>query len=87
MRDKKDRYNETVTTETKEEVKVTKSFTPYKVEATIPKLRVREAPNSEAEEIDTISLGQSVTIVDEVRGWGKTKFGNGWVNLKYARRV
>ena len=67
-----------------EEVKAT--FHPYKAEATIPKLRVREAPNSEAESIDTVSQGQSVTIVEEKDGWGKTKY-SGWVNLKYTRRV
>lgn len=59
----------------------------YKVEVTIPKLRVREQPNSEAESIDAISKGQSVTIVEEQNGWGRTKFGNGWVNLKFTRRV
>ena len=69
------------------EKEVRDSFHEFKAEATIPKLRVREAPNSEAETIDTISQGQSVTIVQEKDGWGKTKFGNGWVNLKYARRV
>ena len=62
-------------------------FQEYKAEATIPKLRVREAPNSEAESIDTISQGQSVTIVEERNGWGKTKYGKGWVNLKYTRRA
>jgi len=62
-------------------------FQEYKAEATIPKLRVREAPNSEAESIDTISQGQSVTIVEEKDGWGKTKYGKGWVNLKYTRRA
>ena len=69
------------------EKEVRDSFHEFKAEATIPKLRVREAPNSEAETIDTISQGQSVTIVREKDGWGKTKFGNGWVNLKYTRRV
>ena len=69
------------------EKEVRDSFHEFKAEATIPKLRVREAPNSEAETIDTISQGQSVTIVREKDGWGKTKFGKGWVNLKYTRRV
>lgn len=69
------------------EKEVRDSFQEYKAEATIPKLRVREAPNSEAESIDTISQGQSVTIVEEKDGWGKTKYGKGWVNLKYTRRA
>lgn len=69
------------------EKEVKDSFHEYKAEATIPKLRVREAPNSEAESIDTISQGQSVTIVEEKNGWGKTKYGKGWVNLKYTRRA
>jgi len=66
---------------------VAKQFHEYKAEATIPKLQVREQPDSKAESIDTISLGQSVTIVEEKNGWGKTKYGKGWVNLKYTRRA
>lgn len=95
MREKKDRYADPVENkveefrkqkieETKEEAK--NVFIPYKVESTIPKLRVREAPNVDAEEMDYVTRGQSVTIVEEKDGWGKTKF-SGWVNLKYARRV
>ena len=99
MRDKKYRLVKPVNVETDEEMekfeekvkenfrKPTPDFQEYKVEATIPKLRVREAPNVDAEEIDAITKGQTVTIVDEKDGWGKTKFGKGWVNLKYARRV
>ena len=59
----------------------------YKVEVTIPKIQVREAPNSTAESIDVVSKGQTITIVGEKDGWGKTKYGKGWVNLKYTRRV
>ena len=69
------------------EKEVKESFHEFKAEATIPKLRVREAPSSDAEEIDSISKGQSVTIVKVKGDWGKTKFGDGWVNLKYTRRV
>lgn len=58
----------------------------YKVRSTIPKLRIRTAPDSTAEALDSISIGQSVTIVEEKNGWGKTKF-SGWVNLKYTERV
>lgn len=58
----------------------------YKVRSTIPKLRIRTAPYSTAEALDSISIGQSVTIVEEKNGWGKTKF-SGWVNLKYTERV
>ena len=95
MREKKDRYADPVenkveefrkqkSEETKEKAK--DIFIPYKVESTIPKLRVHEAPNVDAEEMDYVTRGQSVTIVEEKDGWGKTKF-SGWVNLKYARRV
>lgn len=66
--------------------KVKESFHEYQVESTIPKLNVREAPNAESEPIDSIALGQKVTIVGQEREWGKTKF-SGWVNLKYTRRV
>lgn len=80
-----DEFEQMAIAEKEEEVK--QSFHEYKAEATIPKLQVREEPNSEAESIDTISFGQSVTIVEEKDGWGKTKYGKGWVNLKYTRRV
>lgn len=84
---KKDRYTEPVVEETKkEEVKVTKpAFVERKVISNIPKLNIRVKPDSTSEPIDAISFGQSVTIVDEKDGWGKLKFIDGWVNLKYTR--
>ena len=89
---KKDRYVEQPTKSVAEEEigtfakKVQESFHAYQVESTIPKLNVREAPSVDAEAIDSIALGQRVTIVGQEREWGKTKF-SGWVNLKYTRRV
>ena len=61
------------------------TFVEHKVVVTIPKLNVREAPSPEAESLDTISFGQSVTIVEEKNGFVKTKYGNGWINLQYTR--
>lgn len=63
------------------------SFEEHKVRSTIPKLRIRVAPDSTAEAIDAISIGQSATIVAEKDGWGKLKFIDGWINLKYTERV
>ena len=59
-------------------------FVEHKLRSTIPKLRIRTAPDSTAEAIDSISIGQSATIVEEKNGWGKLKFIDGWINLKYT---
>ena len=85
---KKDRYTEPVVEAEKEpEVKkeTKTAFVEHKVIITIPKLNIRVKPDSTSEPIDAISLGQSVTIVEEKDGWGKLKFIDGWINLKYTR--
>lgn len=62
-------------------------FEEHKVRVTIPKLCIRVAPDSTAESIDSIAFGQSATIITEKDGWGKLKFIDGWINLKYTERV
>lgn len=88
MKDRKDAYTEKPAKSIAEEEigTIKKTIEPFQVESTIPKLNVREAPSVDAEAIDSIALGQRVTIVGQQREWGKTKF-SGWVNLKYTRRV
>lgn len=77
--------------EIKEELnKVTieaKSVEPFTVWVKIPKLNIRVSPAVDAETIDSINQGQSVTIVAEQNGWGKLKYIDGWINLKYTERV
>ena len=92
---KRDRYTPKVedekvenTIEVVERPKVKKEvFVEHQVRSTIPKLNIRIAPTPEAEAIDSISKGQAVTIIAEQDGWGRLKFLNGWVNLKYTERA
>ena len=96
---RKDRYEETTNkikgvdaevTVVVEEVKpqtITPRFVERKVSVTIPKLNVRYQPSVDSESFDTISRGQTVTISAEKDGWGKLKFIDGWINLKYTRNA
>mgnify|MGYP002522473138 CR=1 FL=1 len=91
MKDRKERYTEKPIENVVEVVLEPKKkevpFEEHKVRSTIPKLRIRVAPDSTAEAIDSISIGQSATIIAEKDGWGKLKFIDGWINLKYTERV
>ena len=88
---KKDRYTESKVEEpiVEEEVETVKksAFVEKKVRSTIPKLNIRVSPDSTSEAIDSISQGQYATIIDEKNGWGKLKFIDGWINLKYTEEV
>ena len=64
-----------------------KSVEPFTVWVKIPKLNIRVSPAVDAETIDSINQGQSVTIVAEQNGWGKLKYIDGWINLKYTERT
>ncbi len=88
MKDKREKISdiEEVAVDSTPYVPAKPKFEEYKAVSTIPKLKIREEPNVESEAIDSIALGQSVTIVEEKDGWGKTKF-SGWVNLKFTRRA
>lgn len=76
------------TIEVVEQPKVEKPvFEEHQVRSTIPKLNIRIAPTPEAEAIDSISQGQAVTIIQEANGWGRLKYINGYINLKYTERA
>ena len=70
-----------------ESKKETVKVEPFTVWVKIPKLNIRVAPAVDAETIDSINQGQSVTIVAEQNGWGKLKYIDGWINLKYTERT
>ena len=55
----------------------------YKVKITHPALRVRRAPNIQAEVIDVIRDEGIYEILDEVNGWGKID-ENKWIMLSYT---
>jgi len=71
--------------EIKEEIKPEKDFL-YKVKVTHPSLRMRRAPNTQAEVYDLITDQGIYEIVDEVNGWGKLK-NDCWIMLSYTQIV
>lgn len=71
--------------EIKEEPKPEKDFL-YRVKVTHPSLRMRRAPNTQAEVYDLITDQGIYEIVDEVSGWGKLKNGC-WIMLSYTQIV
>ncbi len=58
----------------------------YKVKVTHPSLRMRRAPNTQAEVYDLITDQGIYEIVDEVNGWGKLENGC-WIMLSYTEIV
>lgn len=58
----------------------------YKVKVTHPSLRMRRAPNTQAEVYDLITDQGIYEIVDEVNGWGQLKNGC-WIMLSYTEIV
>lgn len=60
--------------------------TTYKVKVTHPSLRIRRAPNLQAEIVDFITDKGEYTILDEVNGWGKID-ENKWIMLSYTQII
>ena len=58
----------------------------YKVKVTHPSLRMRLAPNTQAEVYGLIIDQGIYEIVDEVNGWGKLENGC-WIMLSYTEIV
>lgn len=58
----------------------------YKVRVTHPSLRMRYAPNTQAEVYDLITDQGIYTITDEVNGWGQLENGY-WIMLSYTEIV
>ena len=58
----------------------------YKVKVTHPSLRMRRAPNTQAEVYDLITDQGIYTIIDEVNGWGQLENGY-WIMLSYTEIV
>ena len=55
----------------------------YKVKITHPALRIRRAPNIQAEVVDVIRDEGIYEILDEANGWGKID-ENKWIMLSYT---
>jgi len=70
-----------VTEVTVEEPVVDKS---YKVKVMHPSLRIRHAPNTQAEVVGLITDQGIYTIFDEVNGWGMIG-ENKWIMLSYTQ--
>lgn len=59
---------------------------PFIVQITASSLNVRKGPGTSYAVAQTVSKGQSFTIVQQQGGWGKLKSGAGWISLKYTAR-
>lgn len=59
---------------------------PFIVQITASSLNVRRGPGTNYAVAQTVSKGQSFTIVQQQGGWGKLKSGAGWISLKYTAR-
>ena len=58
----------------------------YKVKVISPSLRMRYAPNTQAEVYGLITDQGIYTITDEVNGWGQLENGY-WIMLSYTKIV
>lgn len=58
----------------------------YKVKVTHPALRIRRAPNTQAEVVDVIRDEGIYEILDEANGWGMID-ENKWIMLSYTEIV
>ena len=56
----------------------------YKVKVLHPSLRIRRAPNTQAEVVGLITDQGIYTILDEVNGWGMID-ENKWIMLSYTQ--
>lgn len=56
----------------------------YKVKVMHPSLRIRRAPNTQAEVVGLITDQGIYTILDEVNGWGMIG-ENKWIMLSYTQ--
>ena len=56
----------------------------YKVKVIHPSLRIRRAPNTQAEVVGLITDQGIYTILDEVNGWGMID-ENKWIMLSYTQ--
>lgn len=59
---------------------------PFIVQITASSLNVRKGPGTSYAVAQTVSKGQSFTIVQQQGGWGKLKSGAGWISLKHTAR-
>lgn len=58
----------------------------YVVKITATTLNVRAKADSTSSVVTTVKKGEKYTIVEESKGFGKLKSGNGWISLKYTEK-
>lgn len=59
---------------------------PFIVQITASSLNVRKGPGTSYAVAQTVSKGQSFTIVQQQGSYGRLKSGAGWISLKYTAR-
>ena len=59
----------------------------YKVKVETPYLNIRKGPGTNFAKTGSYTGVGIFTIVETKDGWGKLKAGNGWIYLKYAKRI
>lgn len=73
------------------QAKSTDASTSYVVKITASALNVRSQPNTSSSIVNVLSRGGAYTIVEERNGWGLLKAysqkKNGWISLKYTKRI
>ena len=73
------------------QAKSTDVSTSYVVKITASALNVRSQPNTSSSIVNVLSRGGAYTIVEERNGWGLLKAysqkKNGWISLKYTKRI
>ena len=73
------------------QAKSTDVSTSYVVKITASALNVRSQPNTSSSIVNVLSRGGAYTIVEERSGWGLLKAysqkKNGWISLKYTKRI
>lgn len=61
--------------------------TSYIVQVTASNLNIRKGPGTNYAITGIIKNKGKYTIIEEKNGWGKLKSGQGWINLKYTKKI
>lgn len=67
--------------------KALRAFKPYKVKVIALSLNVRKGPGTRYKIVSKAKRNQVYTIVKEQGNWGLLKSHNGWISLKYCKKV
>ena len=61
--------------------------TDYKVKITTDVLNIRSGPGTSYDIVGSVKKGDTYTIVEEQKNWGRLKSGAGWICLDYTEKV